>query len=178
VAKTLGCSERTLRRSVNEGTLRGRRLGPRRIELPLAEQHYAASHWPLLQTLRRTLRTEPSVRLAVLFGSAAVGEDGAESDVDLLIAFDRGDPLAGLALARRLRRAAGRPVDVVTLAQASGWSSLFADVLSEGRVLVDRDGIWESLRRGQADVVRQAQLDEDDAAARAAAAVAQARERL
>jgi excisionase family DNA binding protein len=177
VAERLACSERTLRRCINDGLLRGRRLGARHVELPADEQLYVQTHWVLLQKLRAALRTEPSVRLAVLFGSAATGDDRPDSDVDVLVALDRGDGLAGLALARRLRRAIERPVDVVTLAQARQQPALLADVLAEGRVLVDRDGLWESLERAEPDVLRRARAEETRDAARARAAVAHARER-
>jgi hypothetical protein len=35
------------------------------------EQRYILDHWPLLAQLRRALRTEPNVRLAVVYGSIA-----------------------------------------------------------------------------------------------------------
>ena len=33
----------------------------------------SARHWPLLRELRDALRTEPNVRLTILFGSQAAG---------------------------------------------------------------------------------------------------------
>lgn len=81
VAERLGCSERTLRRYANDGLLRARRMTRHRLELPFAEESYLTSHWELLNGLRMALRTERAVRLAVLFGSTAVGDDGDSSDV-------------------------------------------------------------------------------------------------
>jgi excisionase family DNA binding protein len=178
MAERLGCSERTLRRCINEGVLRGRRLGPRHVELPLDEQRYAETHWELVQMLRTALRTEPSVRLAVLFGSAATGEDGPGSDADVLVSFQEPAGLQPLALGRRLGRALDRRVQVITLAQGQQQPSLFADVLAEGRVLVDRDGMWASLKHDEADVLHRARAQETHDVARARAALAQARQRL
>ncbi len=50
-----------------------------------------------------------------LFGSAARGEDGPGSDVDLLVDFEPGSSLFDLLhLARQLEGVLGRPVDVVS----------------------------------------------------------------
>jgi len=148
------------------------------VELPWEEQRYAETHWNLLRQLRAALRTEPSVRLAVLFGSAATGEDDADSDVDVLVAFDRPGGLAALSLASRLRRLVGRPIHVATLTQARARSSLLADVLEEGRVLIDRDDLWASLTDERDNVLRRAAREEATSEARANAAVEQARGRL
>ena len=74
-AESVGCSERTLRRYVNDGLLRGRRVARRQLELSRAEEDYLTSHWDLLNRLRTVLRTERAVRMVVLFGSTAVGDD-------------------------------------------------------------------------------------------------------
>ncbi|HEY7951390.1 MAG TPA: nucleotidyltransferase domain-containing protein, partial [Solirubrobacteraceae bacterium] len=84
-ASELGCSERTLRRYINGGMLRGRRLARGQLELPQAEAAYLRGHWGLLSRLMALLRTERDVRLAVLFGSTATGEDTPVSDVDVLV---------------------------------------------------------------------------------------------
>jgi predicted nucleotidyltransferase len=97
----LGCSERTLRRYVNDGVLRGRRVVSQ-LELSSEEESYARSHWTLLKTLKWALRSERDVRLAVLFGSTAIGEDHPGSDVDLLIAHRHPEQRALASLRRRL----------------------------------------------------------------------------
>jgi predicted nucleotidyltransferase len=56
------------------------------------------------------------VRLAVLFGSVAVGRESAGSDVDLLVAL-RG-ALAVATLAQRLSDRLGREVQLVRLEEA------------------------------------------------------------
>jgi predicted nucleotidyltransferase len=117
-AERVGCSERTLRRCVNDGLLRGRRVARRRLELSCEEQEYLDTHWELLSKLRGALRTERAARMVVLFGSTATGEDGDSSDVDLLVVYGKEGPRPLARLQIRLRRTLGRPVDVVGLEQA------------------------------------------------------------
>ena len=146
LAQQVGVSERTLRRAVNQGSLRARRLTPRTLELPLSERQYVRRSWALLAALRRALRTEPNVRFALLFGSAAEGTDVVTSDVDLLVAL--GDPSLErvVDLSERLTAAVGRSVDVVRISDAEQDPVFLHDVLDTGRVLVDRDQSWRRLR--------------------------------
>ncbi len=174
----LGCSERTLRRYVNEGLLRGRRISRGQLELSHAEEAYLMSHWDLLSRLRTVLRTERSVRLAVLFGSTATGDDERSSDVDLLVAHRTPGPRALAGLQVRLRGTLERPVDVVGLVQAETMPTLLADILREGRVLVDRDGLWDGLCQRQPEVLAAAAREEAMTASRARRTVAAARERI
>ncbi len=67
LATELGAEERTLRRAVAQGTIHCRRQGPRRTRLPPGEEDYLRRHWGLLLELRKALRTERKVRLAVLY---------------------------------------------------------------------------------------------------------------
>jgi predicted nucleotidyltransferase len=177
-ADELGCSERTLRRYVGDGLLHGRRVAYRGIELSIDEARYLQSHWALLHTLKTAFRTERDVRLAVLFGSTAIGEDQPSSDVDVLIAHRRSEPrsLAGLRL--RLRRALNQPVHLVSLEQAQDSPSLLADILQEGRPLTDRDGLWSELSAQAGDILEQAANEDRIAAASALDTIAAARTRL
>jgi predicted nucleotidyltransferase len=177
-AAEVGCSERTLRRHVTGGLLRGRCVVRGQLELSHAESAYLRDHWALLSKLLSTLRTERDVRLAVLFGSTATGEDTPASDVDLLVVHRRPEWSTQAGLRIRLRRALDRPVDVVLLEQAEAQPSLLADVLCEGRVLVDRDGLWGALLRRREDILAAAAREDELTATRARAAVAAARERL
>jgi hypothetical protein len=88
LAANLDVEERTLRRAVAQGALRTSRSGPRRLQLAPGEREYLRTHWPLLSGLRRTLRTEHDVRLAVLYGSLARGDEDAGSDLDLRLRRD------------------------------------------------------------------------------------------
>ena len=177
MATGLGCSERTLRRYVNDGVLRGRRVVSQ-LELSFEEESYARSHWGLLKTLRWTLRSERNVRLAVLFGSTAIGEDHPGSDVDLLIAHRNPEQRALASLRRRLRGAVGKPVHVVSLDQAKSAPSLFADILAEGRVLIDRDDLWDELINQYDSVLASAMREEDISAVSARETILAARARI
>lgn len=147
LAYDLGVSERTLRRAINEGTLRASRPTPRTLTVPLAERRYIRRAWPLIATLREALRTEPNVRLALLFGSTARGDDSGSSDIDLIV--DLRDPRIDrvIDLSARLEDLLARPVDLVRGSDAEREPGLLADAIAEGRVLVDRDGAWPGLRR-------------------------------
>jgi predicted nucleotidyltransferase len=175
-AMELGCSERTLQRYVNDGVLRGRRVTPQ-LELASGEESYLRTHWTLLKTLKAVLRTERDVRLAVLFGSTATGEDRASSDVDVLIAHRRSGQRVLTGVRLRLRGALGKPVQLVSLEQAQVSPSLLADILQDGRVLIDRDGLWGELTERYDDVLRRAVEEERASAASARGAVAAARGR-
>jgi predicted nucleotidyltransferase len=115
------------------------------------EEAYLGTHWRLLRALRAALRTEPNVRLAVLFGAAATGEDGERSSIDVLVVMR--DPrvrrLAGLA--GRLSVTIAREVKPVTLTEAQASPKVMLDAIERGRVLVDRDRAWPRLRRGVGD---------------------------
>lgn len=146
LADSLQVNERTLRRAWALGTLRGTRTTPYRLELPVAERIYLRRHWPTLSCIRRALRTEPGVSMAVVFGSVARGDDHAESDVDLLVALRDPGLHPRVALAERLRKHTGLTLEVVALEDALRRPSSMVEVLRDGRVLVDRDGRWPELQ--------------------------------
>ena len=154
-ATELGTTGRTLRRAVAQGLIRAERPSPRKLEISVRERQFLRRTWPLLAELRRALRTEPSVALAVLFGSHARGEAHTESDVDVLVKFRV--PGESRGLAGRLSDRFGRRVQLVKLADAEAAPLLLAEILREGRVLVDRDDAWSGLRD---------RVDEVEAAAR------------
>jgi predicted nucleotidyltransferase len=146
VAAELSIPERTLKRAAAEGLIRGERISPRRFHVPFREEAYLRSHWGLLHMLRAALRTEPNVKLAVLFGSTAKGDDCEDSDVDVLVVL--ADPSVGrlVTLTQRLSGRLGRDVQLVRLADAENVPMLMADIIEQGRVLVDREKRWPGLR--------------------------------
>jgi predicted nucleotidyltransferase len=149
LARQLAVPERTLRRAAAQGLIRGQRLSERRYKTTLREEAYLRSHWELLSGLRSALRTELNVRLAVLFGSLAKGDGAESSDVDLLVSL-RDDGAAAVAgLSGRLNERLGRDIQIVRLADAQRSPALMLDVLSDGRVLVDRDDRWRPLVAGE-----------------------------
>lgn len=148
LATELNADERTLRRAVAQGTVRCHRPGPRRIKLSPEEVGYLLDHWTLLSGLRRALRTERDVRLAVLYGSMARGDSDAGSDLDLLVSrSDDNDSWATGQLSGRLAGIVDREVDIARLDRVEASTPLLlARVLDEGRVIVDRDDLWPSLQ--------------------------------
>ncbi len=145
VARTLGTSERTLRRAASSGLLHATRESERRLRVPDAERRYLEQRWSLLSGLRSALRTEPNVRMAVLFGSVARGDETAGSDVDMLVDLHDPDRFRMLALEERLSSAVGRDVQLLRLADAQRDPMLLAEVLDGGRVLSDRHQRWPRL---------------------------------
>lgn len=164
LARRLGTSQRTLRRAADLGLLRATRVSERRVDVPDAEQRYLRARWPLLSGLRGALRTEPNVRLAVLFGSTARGDDHATSDVDILV--DLRDPSRSgmFDLQARLGDAVTRDIDLVRLHDAQQQSWLLAEILQDGRVLIDRDGAWPALSADADRVALAGERDLDDLA--------------
>lgn len=160
LSEEVGASARTLRRATSRGTIRCLRPSERRIILAPREYEYVRGHWPLIGRLLEALRTLPNVRLAVLYGSAARGEERQASDLDLLISLRRDGFVARAELRERLEVASGRRVQLVGLDEAKGSSLLLADVLRDGRVLADRDGAWQKLKRRGRAIERRAREDE------------------
>lgn len=178
IAQDVGCSERTVRRYVGEGLLRSRSILPGRHEISEDEQSYLSGHWRLLAGMKHALRTERDVRLAVLFGSTAVGEDRPDSDLDLLIVRRSTTARAKAGLSIRLSRALSKRVHLVDLEHAEESPALLADVLLEGRPLIDRDGLWAVLLGRRAEIMSRARAAEAALAVRAHEAVLAIRARI
>jgi len=169
LADELGVHGRTLRRAVDDGAIRGTRISPRRLKLSPAEESYVLHAWPLLGRLRSVLRTERNVRLAVLFGSRARGDERPDSDVDLLIDLEEDTVSRRMELVDRLEAALGLPVQVVPVRAARRAPVLLADAIEDGRVLVDRNEGWARLVRDYPAVSRAAVVADATLRERAAA---------
>jgi predicted nucleotidyltransferase len=155
LAREVGVHERTLRRAVAQGSLRAVRPSPRTLQMTLSERQYARRSWALLSALRTALRTEHNVRFALLFGSAARGTDTPESDVDVLVGLRDPSLERVIEVGAKLSAATGRRVDVVRLEDVQAEPSLLADVVADGRVLVDREGLWSRLGGREASLRRE-----------------------
>lgn len=162
LAEQVGVNERTLRRAVNQGTLRASRPSPRTLDLPLAERHYVRRSWPLLAALRTVLRTEHNVRFALLFGSAARGTDTQASDVDIVVELRDPSLERVVDLSSKLSTIVGRRVDVLRLEDVLTEPFVLDGMLADGRVIVDRDDHWPRLRRRGASLVRHARAGAAD----------------
>ncbi len=102
-----------------------------------------APHDALAAALADALADEPSVRLAVLFGSVARGEAGAASDLDVGVTGPNASELSSLAL--RLDRATGCSVDLVSLTDAPPL--LRFEIARDGHLLVEREPhLWSDFK--------------------------------
>jgi predicted nucleotidyltransferase len=174
LTRELGADTRTLRRAAADGTIRCERVSPRRQRIGEEERRYAVRYWPLLARLRRALRTEPNVRLAVLYGSVARGEDTPESDLDLLVSLTEDRPDAAVKLAVRLERALGREVDVTRLGRVQDSAPLLLmQAIDEGRPVLDRDREWQGLRARRDEIARRARRSHEARRRRARASVSE-----
>lgn len=93
-----------------------------------------------VEALARVLNADRRIAYALVFGSAARGTAGAHSDVDVAIGLSAGATLTPLeigAITADLESAAGKPVDLVLLDEAT--PSLAYRVFRDGRTLVVRD---------------------------------------
>ncbi len=96
---------------------------------------------PVPDRLRKALDAFPGIRLAVLFGSAARGQETARSDIDLgvLLAEDAADALWDIEIAAG--SAVRRPVDLIDLRRAPPL--LRFEITRDGVVLLEREaGVW------------------------------------
>ena len=129
---------------LSTGKLSGGNQTTLKIDAP--EMGYLRRSWGLLAALRKTLRTEQNVRFALLFGSAARGDDRASSDIDLLVEM-RDSSLSRIAdLSSKLEALLGRRVDILPLDEARENMGLLVQAVDEGRVLVDRESRWLPLQ--------------------------------
>lgn len=142
LARDLGVHERTLRRAIRLGLVKGGRPLPRCTLLDPGEGDFLRRHWPLLSGLRAGMRTSRTVVFAVALGV------GGEGPVEVLVhAPARDGPRELGVIAERLSRHAGTEVRVGTIDPRRGHPPRLLDVLANGRVLVDRRGDRRRLRR-------------------------------
>jgi predicted nucleotidyltransferase len=90
----------------------------------------------LVDQLRETLAAMPAVRLAVLFGSVARGEERAGSDVDVGVRLDPDSSALRQEIEVALGRAARRDVDLVFLDEAPPL--LRFEIATDGVIHVER----------------------------------------
>lgn len=98
----------------------------------------------LEQIILTALSTQPSIRLAVLFGSLAAGKERSESDLDL--AVDAGRLLTSdekIELISVLAEKTGRPIDLVDI-RAVG-EPLLGQILRHGKRILGSDTHYANL---------------------------------
>lgn len=95
------------------------------------------------ETLGRVIRKHPEIRLAYLFGSAARGEAGPTSDVDVAVYVDRGHPMdlldLQLALQDEIGRALGTNRTEVVILDPAGPPEFTYQVIRDGIVLHEEE---------------------------------------
>lgn len=92
----------------------------------------------LVSALHQVVQRQPGVRLALLFGSAAKGSLGPESDVDLALLCQR--PLTAeqrMKVVGDVAECTGRAVDLVDLATVG--EPLLGQILTHGQRLCGSD---------------------------------------
>ena len=100
----------------------------------------------LKQVILAVLATQPAIRLALLFGSLAVGKGRADSDIDL--AVDAGRRLTTdekIQLIAALAEKTGRPVDLVDIRTIG--EPLLGQVLKQGKKILGSDTHYAELIR-------------------------------
>ena len=117
--------------------------GSRRLPLAPADRRYVVAH--TLRDVAESCMRAHGVTTALVHGSAARGEDGPGSDLDLLVAFEPGRSLMDLAaLQLDLQDRLARRVDLVT--PGGVGKGLARNILSEGFLLFG-DPRWPELLR-------------------------------
>lgn len=97
-----------------------------------------------IERLRRFLGTEPSLRLAILFGSLSSGRATSTSDIDLALGFDQALTAEHrLSLIAALAELTGRAVDLVDLSRVG--EPLLGQILKGGRRLYGSDADYGAL---------------------------------
>jgi predicted nucleotidyltransferase len=100
---------------------------------------------PLLERLQQSAAALPEIRLAVLFGSTARGQDRKGSDVDLGVLLNDDTQEARDRARMELGRATERQVDVVFLNTAPPL--LRFEISRDGVLLLEREeGLWTGFK--------------------------------
>lgn len=142
-AELLGITRQAVLKRIRTGTLAAVRYG-RNYLVPTSAVVPVATADPVLAEIVRRLVDGYDPERVYLFGSAARGEAGADSDYDLLLVVpDDAEPerLRARLAYRELLKGAGAPVDVLVMTRESFDSradvvgSLPATVLAEGVLL-------------------------------------------
>ena len=106
-------------------------------------RRYTEAVSTLVDSLARALECEPSVELAVLFGSVARGQARDGSDLDVGVIGVDAHELSDLQVT--LERATGRRIDLVSLADAPPL--LRFEIARDGRVLLERAPfVWSDFK--------------------------------
>jgi predicted nucleotidyltransferase len=126
-----------------------------------------------LAVLRDRLASEFDVRLAVLYGSRARGDERPDSDVDLLVVIKGDSVWRRMELERILEAELGLPVQIVALDSIHKAPIFLADAIEDGRVLLDREGSWPEILADYPSIAQAADVADAALRKRAQAAIAE-----
>lgn len=99
---------------------------------------------PIDAELRSVLARFPSVSLAVLFGSVAMGQPRTDSDLDIAVATDHQLTVAEkIAMTQALAEATGRPIDLIDLETVT--EPLLGQIVQHGRRLLGSNTLFGKL---------------------------------
>jgi len=142
-AELLGITRQAVLKRIRAGTLPSVRYG-RNYLVPISALHSPLDTDPVLAEIVRRLTRGYDPERVYLFGSAARGEAGIESDYDLMLVVPDDAPperLRSRLAYRELLKGAGAAVDVLVMtrsafdAKADVTGSLPATILAEGVLL-------------------------------------------
>jgi len=100
--------------------------------------------YALDEGVKQMLKKHPKIKLALLFGSLAKGEAGAESDIDLAVAGNR--PLEineKIQLIEELAQLTGRPVDLVDLTTVG--EPLLGQIIKKGKKIISDNALYAEI---------------------------------
>ncbi|MDD5265870.1 MAG: nucleotidyltransferase domain-containing protein [Methylococcales bacterium] len=94
--------------------------------------------------LKDVLTQFPEIAFAMLFGSVALGRQGADSDLDIAVAAKQALSIdEKIALIRALADCTGRPIDLIDLKVAP--EPLLGQILRHGRRITGSDTLYGEL---------------------------------
>jgi predicted nucleotidyltransferase len=123
------------------------------------------------------LAEHDGVEMLVLFGSLARGDEGTDSDVDLIVDGPVTKDVAARTLLRgRLIEELGRSVELMSIDEARRAPEVLLGAVRDGHVIKDLTGRWPALLRDSERIEAEAHAEHRTYPARKAAALARLRE--
>ncbi|MFZ2542166.1 MAG: nucleotidyltransferase domain-containing protein [Gallionella sp.] len=110
----------------------------------MATEAASQSQQPIVALLKEAFSHFPKVALVVVFGSVALGQQRADSDLDIAVAADH--PLSAdekLSIIGALAKRTGRPIDLIDLNGVS--EPLLGQIVRHGRRVLGSDTLYGEL---------------------------------
>lgn len=100
--------------------------------------------WPIDTQIKEVLQNFPQLRLAILFGSIALGRQQTDSDLDIAVGSHQ--PLTAqekIAMIGALAESTGRPIDLIDLKVVT--EPLLGQIVRHGRRILGSDTLYGEL---------------------------------